>query len=214
MSTSIYSVFYGQFSVPVEMVVSIFAPDPPIAEIGATIPSVILNWGLSKAAVTLSLDGIALNPAQTQITETGPFTTNTTWELICADGDTEARQRTQLQFLPKVYWGVVQTPPASSADILALTSSDFIDRKLEMQVEYACAAGGYPCIAYPSSIGLPRRPQVATQDIMPNTLDWNTLTDYTATTVSHTNASGYTQNYIVLTFNTLQTNQNVPVIWK
>jgi hypothetical protein len=213
MTNFTYSVFYGQFSVPVEMVVAIFAPNPPIAEIGSTVPSVILNWGLSKAAVSLSLNGVALNPAITQVTQIGPFTDDTTWELICADEDTQARQRTQLEFLPLVYWGVVQAPPASSADILALTSSEFIDRKLEMTVQYACAAGGYPCIAYPASIGLPRRPQIATPDVMPNTLDWNAFTDYTATTVSHTNASGYTQDYLVLTFNTLQTSQNVPVIW-
>lgn len=181
-------------------------------EVGSTVTSVALNWSITlgtKALTSQSIDnGIgAIDTALRTYTHSlQSITTNRTYTVSITDGTTPRTGSTTVAFYRKRHWGATATPLASidSAAILALgsPSNEFATTHTK-SVIYDCTGGKYPTFAYPTSFG-------ALNNV---TVGGLAFTDYTCSTVSHTNASGSIANYYVCQFNYLQTGSAINVSW-
>lgn len=165
-----------------------------IVEKGQTITSVFLNWALNKPMTSLSLNnGIGSIPADSNsYTHSGQsITSNRTYTLTAGDGTGTDSASTSIQFQDKRYWGTSPNATLDSAGILGLGSSEFATTR---QTTKTINGGGqYIHILTPVSQGLP--------SFKVNGLDNNA---FTITTVSFTNASGFTSNYYDSRTNTVQ----------
>lgn len=100
-----------------------FSASPTTAEIGSTVVSVALSWGVSKTPTTLTLDGATLDVNTKSKNVTGTFKANKTWTLKATDErGAVATKSASLTFLNGVYYGVGKKPTTyDSAFILGLT---------------------------------------------------------------------------------------------
>lgn len=191
-----------------------FTADPAIAEIGSTVNNVVLRWDLSKTALVLKFEGVEVPPNVTSVAAGGVMTTDQVWTLSMGDDEKAVSKRATLKFLNKAYWGNVAVAPASSADILALPDSEFANANFKKTIQHGSPNGTFPCLAYPVRFGPLRHVKIG----VPNTVItppviWSDFTDYTVTTVSFTNASGYTEDYLVTTFNAARNDSSLLVEW-
>lgn len=182
---------------------------PRIVETGSTISSVALSWTLAGSAPTSqSIDQSvgSITPGTTTANVTGSFTSNRTWTLTVSANDPQGNVRTDtaavsLTFMQKRYWGVSASTSLDSSGILAL-SSEFSSSKTKT-VTYNATGGRYPYFCYPATLGA----------LTAVTVGGIAFSDYTTSVVSFTNSSGYTENYNVVRFNTLQNGSNIQVSW-
>lgn len=195
--------FYGNPAVYVDMDIVSFDAVPALAEMGSSVPSVILRWKLSKKPLTFAINNVAYPTNTLQLPTAGPFTTEQSWSIKVSDAEIEVSAKTQLQFANKSHWGFVTSPPASSADILAIANSKFAIPDYELKATIGAPVGLVFCYAYPARLGMPRLVNLFTPSgIWQPTTHNTTYTDFTTTTVSFTNGSGFTEDYFVHTFNT------------
>ena len=170
-------------------------------EIGSTVNSVSLVWTLSKTPTSQSLNnGIgAITVGTTNYNYVTPITGNTTFTLTVSDGTTTPTANTSVTFLPRAWWGTNANTSLSSAQILTLSNNTLTSTRSR---SFTINGGGqYIYYAYPSSYG------AATF-----TVNGLLSTAWTLTVVSHTNASGHTQNYNVYRTNTIQNGTGISIV--
>lgn len=99
-----------------------FGANPPTAEKGSTVTSVVLSWGTNKTPTTLTFDGQTIDATAKSKTVTGTFTSNKTWALEATDErGAKSKKSATLSFLNGVYYGVATEPSVyDSAFILGL----------------------------------------------------------------------------------------------
>lgn len=196
-------------------------PSAGTREIGTSIATPILTPTTTRRSspiTTLTLSrGATLihtyptpNPAggtEAPYTDTsGAVTTNTTYTATVGDGTSTGTGSASYSFLPGRYNGVAQTIISTGVGIvLAFGLSVVLTSTRVGTYSFDCSAGGgsnYCYISYPTSFGLPSS----------TLFNGFTFTDYTSSTVSLTNASGYTQNYYILRTN--NTYSGASVTWQ
>ena len=196
-----YQSIIGNNSVYVDPAVVTFVAIPAIAEIGSIVDSVTLRWEFSKTPLTMVFDGQSLPLHVTTVQREGPFSEEQSWVVGMGDPYKTAKARATLKFLNKVYWGNVDTAPETSDDILELWNSQFSTANNRRSIQFGSPSGKKPCLAYPFRFGPPRSIRIGVPaQRFPDTTDWSVFTSYDLATVSFTNPSGYTEDYLVLTF--------------
>lgn len=199
--------FTYPFNISIEVPLAFvsFSPDPAIVESGATLANVVLRWGFNKDLDSALIDGVSvLTPNSNRQTFPGPFTTDTSWSIKGTAEGESVSARTTLSFQNKAYWGTGVSAPTNSAGILALASNSFVTTKTRTSIGYACYDGKFPIYCIPTRIGVPTKIFVS-QDVPGSRgeTEFVSFTDFTATSFDFTNASGFTENYTVLKFNSL-----------
>lgn len=188
-------------------VITSFTNNINTVEIGSSVASVTLNWTLNKTVTSQTLTGVgSISPSLRTWTFTGPFTSNQSWTLTVGDGVNSANATTSILFENKRYWGVSPLTSLTTAEILALGGSEFATN-FDKTVVYNCSVGSgfnYPYYAYPASFGLPTNVTVGGLSFSA----WNYAEQ------SFTNASGYTSEYYVLSFDNIQTGASINVVWQ
>ncbi|WP_349616226.1 hypothetical protein [Azotobacter salinestris] len=176
-------------------------------EMGTSVASVSLSWTLSGSepesqSIDQGVGGVPVGTTSKVID--GPFTASRTWALTVADTSPAGNPKqdsaaVSLNVRQKRYWGVVDALSLDSADILALASEFATGRP--KTVAYDASAGGYPYYCYPAAWGAPSSVKVGGL----------AFSDYSITTQSFVNASGYAEDYVVIRFNVRQTGSNIEV---
>lgn len=196
-------------------------PAAGVREIGTSIASPILTPTTTRrtnpiTTLTLSRGGSLIhtypspNPAggaEAPYTDTsGAVTSNTTYTATVGDGTSIGTGSASYSFLPGRYNGVDHTIISTGAGIISAFGSSVVLTSTRVGTfTFDCSVGGgsnYCYIAYPTSFGLPSS----------TLFNGFTFTDYTSSTVSLTNASGYTQNYYILRTN--NTYSGASVTWQ
>lgn len=161
-------------------------------EIGATVVATDVTWALNKTPKTqkIKFGNEAEETLGTDVRSksyTGKtITANTTITLTVTDErDAKVTRSVTIGFQPKVYWGVSAEETLDSAGILALASSALASSR-GRTLSVNAGAGQYIYYAIPSSFGTPTF----------NVGGFDGGFSKVAT-VSHQNASGYTQSYDV-----------------
>ncbi len=186
---------------------------PPIATLtGGTVyelttsnPSTTLNWSYSKNTLTANIVSAVINPgsfnkfsSSTSASGTQNVTTtantNTTYNFLVtsADGST-TNPTTIVTFLPRFYYGRSASATPNSTIVLAFAGGSNPLSASKAQTFTVTASGSnYVYLSYPSSQGALSSIKVG---------GFESIGAFTQTTISITNASGYTQNYYVYTSN-------------
>lgn len=173
-------------------------------EIGTTITSVNLTWSYNKDVTSQSFNqGIgSLDVDDRSYNVTGlSLTTNRTWTLSASDGTTSPTAGTTVSFVPKRYWGVWPDDAPDNSDILTLSQE--LSSSRGKSISFDCTGGRYPIYAWPVSFGA----------LSGVTVGGLAFSDYTVSTMSFTNAQGYTQDYYVFVFNGIQTGAAINVVF-
>lgn len=172
-----------------------------VVEVGQTVTSVSLSWTLNKTMTSLSLNnGIGdIDPGLTVYThEPVSITSNTTYTLTAGDGSNTTTRSTSFYFRHRRWRGTSPNTELSSSDILALGSSAFdTNRSHSFSID---GNGEYIWICYPAAWG-----EAAF------TVNGLASTAWTRYTVSHTNASGHTENYYCYRSNTMQNGTGISI---
>lgn len=161
-------------------------------EIGATVTATEVSWTLNKEPKTqkIKFSSEAEEELETSVRSksyTGKsVTSNAVIKLTVTDErDASVSRQVTISFQPKVYWGVSNKASLESADILALASNALAGSRART-FSVSAGDGEYIYYAIPSSFGTP------TFNV--GGFDGGFVK---AGTVSHQNASGYTQDYDV-----------------
>lgn len=171
--------------------ISSFSASPSTAEMGSTVSSVTLSWGVNKTPTALTLDGSIIGVNDKSKTVTGTFKSNKTWTLKATDErDAVATKTASLSFLNGIYYGVSVEPNTYDSAFLL----DGIDRGLNKTLRnskltsFSETPGGDEYIYY----CLPKR--MGTCSFKVGGFDGGfTLVD----TIAFTNAFGYTEDYFI-----------------
>lgn len=197
-------------------------PSAGTREIGTSIAAPILTPTTTRrtspiTTLTLSRSGTGLihtypspNPSggtESPYTDTsGAVTSNTTYTATVGDGTSTGSGSAAYSFLPGRYIGVDTSVISTGAGIVStFGASVVLTNTRSGTFSFDCSVGGgsnYCYISYPTSFGLPSS----------TLFNGFTFTDYTTTTVSLTNASGYTQNYYILRTN--NTYSGASITWQ
>ena len=161
-------------------------------EIGSTVTATTVTWNLNKDPKTIKIKfgSEAEETLETDVRSkeyTGKtVTSNTTITLTVTDErDAVVTKSVTIAFQPKVYWGVSNKSSLESGDILTLASSALAGSRART-FSVNAGEGEYIYYAIPSSFGTP----------IFNVGGFDG--GFTKVgTISHQNASGYTQNYDV-----------------
>lgn len=175
-------------------------------EIGNTVSKTELFWTLNKTVTSQSYNNSigTLDPALRAYTYNTSYSTYRGFTLTVGDGtSTDATPATSVYFYPKRYWGTSSANTLTSAQVLTLAGSEFGSAHSKTAVVYDCTGGAYPYYVYPASWGLLTAVKVGGL----------AYTDYYVYTLSHTNSSGYTQNYYVYRLSSLQTGAAITIDW-
>ena len=172
---------------PVE--ITAFSASPSQAEKGSTVTSVTLSYTMNKAPESGTLDGTAreLDDSGT-IALTGlSLTANKTWTLAVTDErEATASKTAALSFLNKAHWGTAAAPgTVDSAFLLGLPGSALASGK-GRTITVNAGTGEYVWYAVPSSFG------ACAFNVGGFDGGFTKVS-----TISHTNASGHTENYDV-----------------
>lgn len=200
--------FFGNPAVYVDPAIVTFVASPALAEMGSTVPAVTLNWTTSKTPDTLKLDGAEIVPSVRQSNVLGPFTTDTAWKLQNADKQRSVSGKATLSFCNNVFWGLVDAAPADSAGVNALANK-LLQISRSNSITIGAPDGKVFCYAYPKRLGLAKVSTGVSSNVWQPTTTSAKFSQYTTTTVSVTNASGFTEDYTVLTFNESLPGSNV-----
>lgn len=166
-----------------------------VNEIGTSIEKINLAWSLNKTPSALSIDGSSISVNLKSKTVSGPFTKDKTFTLKATDSRGSSKSATTtLSFLNRKYYGVLQKNELENADVLSLANKPLSsDRKLS-ETEFDCTGGKYPWFCIPASFGTPSFKVGG----LPNS-------DFVSQQLSVTNASGYTEDYVLWRTATIQT---------
>ena len=161
-------------------------------EIGATVSASNVTWTLNKEPKTQKIQfGCEAEESLGTDVRSKSYsgksvTSNTSIKLtVTDDRDAVVTKMVTIQFQPKVYWGVSTKTSLESTDILGLASSALAGSRART-FSVNAGDGEYIYYAIPSSFGTP------TFNV--GGFDGGFVK---VGTISHQNASGYTQNYDV-----------------
>ena len=88
-------------------------------EHGNSIPGIKIKWDLSKAAKSVTVNGTAIDPADTEYEATGPFTSDQEWRVVATDEKGgQATGTKSIDFYYLVYWGVGTKADGFDADFV------------------------------------------------------------------------------------------------
>ncbi len=155
-------------------------------ELGRSFDSVTVSWNVNKEPVSQTVAGEAVEASARSAVVSGPFTSDKTFTVTATDerGHT-AKDGTSIKFLNGVYYGVL--PDGVAIDSAAILT---MNRKLQSGKAYTFTAtakeGERFAYALPARYGTPKF-NVGGFDY-----EWEK-----AATIEFTNASGYTETYIV-----------------
>ena len=184
-------------------VINSFTNDVNQVEIGSKVTALTLNWAFNKKIVKATIDN-GVGDVSTVFTKalTGlALTADTTFTLSATDEKpTTVSKSTTVRFLNKVYYGESANTSLANADVLALGNN--LATGTTMSHTYNCSGGKYMYIVMPSSFGL------TTAKFSVGGL---ANSDWSKTTISFTNASGYTSNYDIFRSNNLQNGSSIKV---
>ena len=174
---------------PIE--VTLFRVRPNTAEMGSTVNAVTLTYGLNKAPTSNTLDGTTIPPLEEpggELAKTGlSLTSNKTWTLVATDERSATSTKTaELSFLNRVYYGADEAPGViNSAFLLGLDNGDLSGSK-GRTFDVTVGTGEYIWYAVPTRMGA--------CTFMVGGFEGGFTK---VSTFSHTNASGYSENYDV-----------------
>lgn len=155
-------------------------------EIGSTVTSVNLAWSLNKNPNTQSLTDTTVGLSDRSASLTGlSITANKNYTLTVTDSrGAMSSKTTTVAFYPRKYYGVSNKTQLSNADVLALVNKPLASSTPTGLTNYDCTGGKYAWFCVPNSWADPKFYVGG----LPNS-------DFETTTISLTNASGYTQTY-------------------
>ena len=171
-------------------------------EIGSTITSVNLQWNLNKTVKTQTLNqGIgSINPdLRSYKHDNLNIKSYTRYTLTVNDGTTSVSRNTDINFMPKRYWGVSPKESLNNADILALSSE--LSTSRNQTRTFNCSGGKYFYLVIKTSYCNGIQFKVGG-------LSFSALT---VETLQLTNASGYVDSYNVYRPNDIQTGSAILV---
>lgn len=210
MSESIYP--QRPLSIIIEPLVTTFTLDPPVAENGDTVDSVVVSLGYDQTPLSVVFNGVAISPFTERLTVAGPFTEDESWTVKMTVQNGSASAKATLEFKDRMFWGNVNAAPTDSAGILALETSKFADTYAGT-FQMGSPNGDMPCFAYPASFATPRKVEIGvpTPRMQQDSSDWSILTGFTTSTVAFTNNFGYTEDYIVVVFDSPRSDSSLLV---
>lgn len=159
---------------------------PSSAEKGGTVDKVTLSWRTNKTAVSVSVDGQAIDPTTSQVAfDSQNITSNKTYTVIASDTRREVAATAQIKFYNGVYYGEKPAPQElDSAFIQTLPKTLRGDAKMTFFVD--APSGAYIWYACPVRYGTP--------NFNVGGFDGGFSL---AATFDFTNPSGYTESYQV-----------------
>lgn len=175
-------------------------------EIGSTVSNVLLSWAVNKTMASLNINNgvgaIAIVSDTSKQLSGLSLTSNTSWTLTATDDEgTSVTKTTGITFLNKRYWGVSASASlTTSAQIIALGSE--FGSNYNMSKTLDATGGKYLYFAVPSSFGL---------TVNNFKVGGLSNSDWVKTTISFTNASGYTTNYDIFRSGNIQTGSAILV---
>lgn len=177
-------------------------------EIGVSLADLGLAWSINKAISDQTISGAGTTPvllADRAQTVTGPFTTDTIFglEVVSADASETVNVSVTQHFKRKRHWGVTDDASLSSAEILSLLAGSELSTARQ-QTRVLAPSAQYIWFAWPTSFG-----GEVSSDFTVNGLS---NTAWTRATVSHTNASGHTENYYTFKSDNLLTGSITVVV--
>lgn len=154
-------------------------------EIGTVVSSLAFAWVLNKAVTSVVFDGETLDASATSKTYSKSLSSNKQFTLTVGDGENTASASKSISFLPNVYYGSSAAGTYNSAFVLALDNKVLKSGRAG-NYTLTVADGEYGYICIPARYGTP----VVTIGGFTTELE-------TAATIDHTNASGYTESYVI-----------------
>jgi hypothetical protein len=177
--------------------ISSFTNNVVTVEKGSTVSSTTLSWALNKTMTTASIDqSIGSVLGLTQYVYGTSYTTDRSFTLTVGDGTNTATSTTSVYFRNRRHWGTSASSTLSSAAILSLAANELSTSRTKSWSQNG--NGQYIYYAYPALFGTAS----FTTNGLPNT-------DWTLSVVSHTNASGHTEDYNVYRTNSIQNGTNI-----
>jgi hypothetical protein len=187
-----------------ELMILTFTHDSGVQEKGMTVTDTNLSWTYNTPTYPVTNQeinqGVGVIPVGTlTIALSGlSITSDFTWRLTATNTVETPTADTTIYFRNKRYWGPDAKTSLGSADILTLPSSEFATNRLTTKV-FDCSGGNYIWLCYPTSWGVGEF--------------WvgGFLTTFIQNIVSHTNASGHTENYYTYRSLYIQYGSNIQV---
>lgn len=186
-----------------------FTTDAATQEVGATLNNFNLNWTYNRNAndpesqtINNGIGLVAVN-LRTYAVTGAALTTSTTYTIDAVGDDVTwgatvgnpSSLSLTISFLPRRYFGVSSSLITTGAGIITAfgATGEFATSRVVSKTFDASVSGGanYIYYSYPTSFGAP----------VTVTFNGFLFTDYTLSTVSLTNASGFTQNYYIMRTN-------------
>lgn len=162
------------------------SPSTIIYEIGTTIEanSLTFSWTLNKDVTSITFNGSSLATSARSAKYASTLSATKTFTLSVSDGKKNATSSKTISFYPKVYYGASSKTTLTNTEIKALSGTLKNSRTGNYTITAGAGQYGYLCV--PSNFGVPT--------VKIGGFDTELVS---VGTVSHTNASGYTQNYNV-----------------
>jgi hypothetical protein len=170
-----------------------FTAAPAVAEVGATVPSVVLTVTRNRMDLPVSITGAStatIPVGQTSVTVTGPFTAAAVWAATVTDPNPPpgqvavATRQVTLPFQSRRYWGVSASATPDDAAILAM-ASEFATASSPRKTATLSPAAQYVVYAQPAAWAIATAVKFGSTD----------TTDFTDTIRGLVNASGATVSY-------------------
>lgn len=169
----------------VPITINSFTNSVNIAEMGSTVDGIVFKWSLNKTPTSLTLDGKSIDVGSTSYSlSSANIKATKSWELNATDGKSSVIKATTITFMNGVYYGVAANGTVDSAFILKLTKSLQLTRTKTFTV--TAGSSQYIWYAVPTRCG--------TCNFNVGGFDGGFTLH---STVSFTNASGYTEDYYV-----------------
>jgi hypothetical protein len=181
---------------------SSFSASPSVVEMGGTVTQVQFSWATNYPPDTVSINNgvgsIAL-PATTHLATGLSLTASTTFTLTATRNAVPKTANASVSFQNRVYYGVHTSQTIDENIIDAMTN--LLSSTRARTITFDCTGGRFFHYAYPTRLGA--------AGFQINNL---TYSDVTRTTVSFTNASGFTEDYYVYYCNVIQNGAAIPLV--
>lgn len=171
-----------------DLAITSFSCTPPVREVGETISSVLLKWTYSRSdisaqTITYSGNSVDVPIGKPDLTVTGSFSSNTTFQLRATDSSNNTVVRSAyLSFKYKRFWGLDTRDDLDEAGIESLNGELATSRIQTREVRFS---GRYLWFAWPNAWGSGTVWVNGSQD-----------TSVLRGNISITNAYGVTENYL------------------